>query len=255
MQDMDGIKSVREAPAATAVEAWEALRATLDGIGENLDQQRECSQTEILLNRVANAHLALHELERTLQVSHLACCIFPRVEAPAEVAAALGHLSVRRTGALIAFEQQDNLDPYAASGTVVDAQLSAGLLESLFYPGNRLHDGGVIVRGARIVAAGVFFPVAAERRDPVHGRLLGARHRAALGLSRLTDALLFVVSEETGTISLAANGSLLNPVNVRTLLPEGGAPPIETREARSTLSRLASHVTRRWRRSKGTEST
>ncbi len=210
-------------------------------------------EAELLLERVASAHLALHKLEHALQANHLACCIFPRVQTPTEVAVALGHLSAERTGALIAFEQQDNLDDYVVGGTVVDAQLSAGLLESLFYPGNALHDGGVIVRGARILAAGVFFPVAAEHRDPVHGRLLGARHRAALGLSRLTDALLFVVSEETGAISLAANGALLHPVNVHALLPENAAgretPQAPT--AGTALARIGTWVARIWRTGSG----
>lgn len=245
---MNDISDLEETPSGAAGEVWNSLRATLDGIGEKLEQQRECSQTELLLSEMASAHRALHDVERALQASHLACCIFPRVQAPAEVALALGHLSARRTGALIAFEQQDNLDPYAASGTVVDAQLSAGLLESLFYPGNQLHDGGVIVRGSRIVSAGAFFPIAAEHRDAVHGRLLGARHRAALGLSRLTDALLFIVSEETGVISLAANGSLLHPVNARTLLPEGSTPAGKPNQAGSALTRIGRWMTSGWRR-------
>jgi DNA integrity scanning protein DisA with diadenylate cyclase activity len=207
----------------------------------------------LLLGRVASAHLALHKLEHALQANHLACCIFPRVQTPVEVAVALGHLSAERTGALIAFEQQDNLNDYVAGGTVVDAQLSAGLLESLFYPGNPLHDGAVIVRSSRILAAGVFLPVAAEHRDSVHGRLLGARHRAALGLSRLTDALLFVVSEETGTVSLAAKGALLHPVNVHALLPDSAigreASPAPT--AASALVRMGKWVARAWRSGSG----
>lgn len=243
----------RVTSTAAAADAWEALQSALVSVRERLGQQGECIEAELLLERVASAHRALHKLEHALQGNHLACCIFPRVQTPGEVAVALGRLSAERTGALIAFELEDSLDDYVASGTLVDAQLSAGLLESLFYPGNPLHDGAVIVRSSRILAAGVFLPVAAEHRDPVHGRLLGARHRAALGLSRLTDALLFVVSEETGAISLAAKGALLHPVNVHALLPASAADR-ETSQvptAGATLARIGTWVARLWRAGSG----
>lgn len=208
-----------------AGDAWEVLREALDDIGQKLARRGDCGEAGRLLGRVAHADLALHQLERALQGIHLACCVFPNVCAPGEVAQALAHLSARRTGALLVFEQQDSLDAWATSGTTLDAQLSPSLLETIFYPGNPLHDGAVIVRGSRIAAAGVFLPLAAEHRDSTHGRLLGARHRAALGLTRVTDALVFVVSEETGQISVALGGMLVDRVNVQALSPNGAEPP------------------------------
>lgn len=230
-------------------EAWTTLHAALGDVEEKLALRRDCGEAEQLLDRVANAHLALHGLENALERTHLACCVFPRVRAPTEVAVALARLSERRTGALIAFEQQDSLADYVATGTIVDGQLSAGLLESLFYPGNPLHDGAVIVRGSRIVAAGVFLPVAVEHRDRVHGRLLGSRHRAAVGLSRLTDALVFVVSEETGETALALHGAL-HGLNVRMLLHDHSDPGTGSSESHapmpggSWLSRLRARIVR-----------
>ncbi len=229
-------------------EAWATLHGALGHVEEKLALRRDCGEAERLLDLVASAHLALHRLENALERTHLACCVFPRVRAPAEVAVALARLSERRTGALIAFER-DSLADYVATGTIVDGQLSAGLLESLFYPGNPLHDGAVIVRGSRIVAAGVFLPVAVEQRDRVHGRLLGSRHRAAVGLSRLTDALVFVVSEETGETALALNGALYG-LNVRMLLHDHADPGTGSSESRppipggSWLSRLRRRIVR-----------
>lgn len=187
---------------------WEALQQLLLQVGRSLAGYRDCSEVEGLLDQVGHAGAALDRLEHALESAHLTCCLLPGVAAPEELSHGLARLACRGVGGLIVVERQQALDEYIERGTRVDAQLSANLLESLFHPGSALHDGAVIVRGARIMAAGVFLPVMGERRDPIHGRLLGGRHRAALALSRLTDALVFVVSEETREVSLAVRGSL-----------------------------------------------
>ncbi len=114
-------------------------------------------------------------------------------------------LSKTQIGAIIAFEREVKLVDFVQSGTVIQATVSSELINTIFWPGSPLHDMAVIVRQNRIAAAGVQFPLAE------HGefdRNLGSRHRAAIGVSKSTDALVLVVSEETGQISLALNGKL-----------------------------------------------
>ena len=125
--------------------------------------------------------------------------------AVAEIADAVATLAARRTGALIALERQQGLKGYMENAVQVDADVKADLLRTIFFPGTPLHDGAVIVRGNRIAAAGCLLPLT-ERSDL--SQELGTRHRAALGLTEETDALVVVVSEETGTISLAEGGRL-----------------------------------------------
>lgn len=135
----------------------------------------------------------------------------PRNEAPVQLAdfvAAVGVLSERHTGALVVFEQATGLRQHQSTGVPLDSLLSGALVESIFYPKSPLHDGAVIVRDGRIVAASCMLPLT-ESRDLA--RDLGTRHRAALGLTEETDAVAVVVSEETGRISLAHRG-LLHPV-------------------------------------------
>ncbi len=120
------------------------------------------------------------------------------------LAAAAAKLSRRRTGALIVIERDTGLGDMAETGVMMNADLSAELLASLFAPGYPLHDGAVIVRGDEIVAAGVMLPLAEREGSLEH---YGTRHRAALGVTEQTDALAIVVSEESGGISLAQGGS------------------------------------------------
>lgn len=198
---------------------WEALQQALLPVGRSLAGHRDCGEVEKLLEQVRSGRAALDRLEHSVESAHLSCCILPGVAAPEELAHALARLASSGVGGLIVVERQQPLDEYIERGTPVDAQLSANLIESLFHPGSTLHDGAVIVRGARIMAAGVFLPVMGERRDPIHGRLLGGRHRAALALSRLTDALVFVVSEETREVSLAVRGLLHAGLSARPTRP------------------------------------
>jgi len=120
-----------------------------------------------------------------------------------EVVRAVEALAAKRIGALIAVERQVGLRAYAELGVPMEAVVSAELLGSLFQPGSPLHDGAALLQGGRITAAGCFLPLS---RNLGLSRTLGTRHRAAVGLSEETDAVVVVVSEETGVISLAVDG-------------------------------------------------
>ena len=126
-------------------------------------------------------------------------------QAISEAIRAAERLSIKRTGALIAFEREVGLEDYAATGVRINGEVSAEMLQSIFYPNSPLHDGAVIVRGDRIVAAGCLLPLPED--GSVRERL-GTRHRAALGLSMASDALVLVVSEETGNISVIEEGQI-----------------------------------------------
>ena len=126
-------------------------------------------------------------------------------QAISEAIRAAERLSSRRTGALIAFERDVGLEDYAATGVRINGEVSAEFLQSIFYPNSPLHDGAVIVRGNRIIAAGCLLPLPEEG---IVRERLGTRHRAALGLSLASDALVLVVSEETGAISVIEEGKI-----------------------------------------------
>jgi len=122
-----------------------------------------------------------------------------------ELVLSVRQLSRERIGGLIVLERKVGLNDVIQTGRRLEGLTSADLLRTIFHPGTPLHDLAAVIRGDRVVAAGCLLPLT-ERRD-VRG-LLGTRHRAALGLSETTDAVVVVVSEETGTISLAADGRL-----------------------------------------------
>lgn len=131
-----------------------------------------------------------------------------------EIVGAVEQLSKNKIGALIAIEGNVGLKGIVEGGTVLDAQVSRELLCTIFWPGSVLHDMGVVIQGDRVAAAGVQFPLAEEEKfDPQ----LGSRHRAAIGLSQEADALVIVVSEETGAISLAWRGKLERGLTVEEL--------------------------------------
>jgi len=115
-------------------------------------------------------------------------------------------LSKRRTGCLIAIEREMKLDLYIESGVLIDGKVSSALLQSIFMPTTPLHDGGVVIRGERVAASSCLFPLS---DNPSVGKTVGTRHRAALGLSENTDALIVLVSEETGEISIVFDGNFI----------------------------------------------
>ena len=122
-------------------------------------------------------------------------------------------LSKSRTGAIMTFEKNTSLQDVIKNGVAVRAPVSAELLVTIFYPGTRLHDGAVVIHGNEIVAASVFYTPTTK---PFAGKY-GSRHRAALGISEISDSVTVVVSEETGRISFAVNGQL-DPVDQESFL-------------------------------------
>lgn len=180
---------------------------------------RNCNLTQALLSQVIRLRNKLEEIERSLREKHLSCCVFPQLQGVEEVTSAIHNLSAGRIGALIAVEREMSLEDYAKSGTLLNAQLSASLLLSLFYPGNPLHDGTVIIRGDKVLAAGCILPLSADHAT-FRARGLGTRHRAAVGLSQLSDAIVFIVSEQTAKISMALGGQLFHD-----LLMDNGRNP------------------------------
>lgn len=122
-----------------------------------------------------------------------------------ELAEAASIMSKRKVGALIAIEREASLEPYTESGVVLDSKVSSELLCTIFTPNTPLHDGGIIIRQERIVVAGCLFPLT---ENPKISKLLGTRHRAAIGLTEEVDAVVIIVSEETGGISIAIGGKL-----------------------------------------------
>jgi len=131
-----------------------------------------------------------------------------------EMTTALINLSRRRVGALVVIEQRTTLNDVIGSGTRMDAEISAPLIENVFEPNTPLHDGAMIVRGNRIEAAACFLTLS---EDAGISRELGTRHRAALGISETTDSITLIVSEETGIISMARGGRLTRHLDVRSL--------------------------------------
>ncbi len=122
-----------------------------------------------------------------------------------EIVKAVTQLSNQRIGGIIAVEREVGLGSYIETGVHLDSRVSSELLTTIFAPNTILHDGGVIIQLDRVVAAGCLFPLAQESQI---ARQLGTRHRAALGLSDETDAVVVVVSEETGAISIVVGGKL-----------------------------------------------
>lgn len=137
---------------------------------------------------------------------------------------ACAEMSDDKVGALIVFENETLLGDIIESGTLIDAKASKELIGNIFYPKSPLHDGAMIIRGNSIYAAGCILPISRDNRISSD---LGTRHRAAIGLSEQSDAIVFIVSEETGQISVAMNGALKRDVStgdMRDILTEQFIP-------------------------------
>ena len=123
-------------------------------------------------------------------------------------------MSREKVGALIVFERDSRLDDYSKTGTAIDGQVSEQLLRNIFFPKASLHDGAVIIRQGRVAAAGCVLPLSDSKRLSAD---LGTRHRAGVGMSELSDAVVVIVSEETGAISVAVGGMLKRHLAPQTL--------------------------------------
>ena len=154
-----------------------------------------------------------------------------------QTVAACETMSKERTGVLIVFERSASTIDYQKTGTVLDAEVSSELLRNLFFTKAALHDGAVIIRNERIAAAGCVLPLTQNRNISSD---LGTRHRAAIGMSEATDAVVIIVSEETGTISVAIGGMLkrhLAPQTLEKLLLNELAPKTDEK-TRNPLQKL-----------------
>lgn len=148
-------------------------------------------------------------------------------KAVVQICDAAERLAETRTGALIVIERKTNLSEIIETGTMLDGYLNAEMLCTIFYVGTPLHDGAVVVRDARVSAAGCFLPLSGNLEI---SKDMGTRHRAALGMSESSDAVIVVVSEETGIISMAKNGVLIRRLdrqNLYNLLQGDIVPPEE----------------------------
>ncbi len=151
---------------------------------------------------------------------------------------AVDRLSEARIGALIAIEQSTHLQDVVDSGIIVDCEASPEMLETIFFPNNAIHDGGVIINEDRILSAACIFPL--TRRQDI-SKTIGTRHRAAIGMSEESDSLAIVVSEETGTISTAYKGQLVRGISLaklRSTLMSVFVMPIRNRSFKGWLHSL-----------------
>ena len=204
-------------------EKIEELKRRIIHLYEIIPSLKQCSHLSDHLQEVFELREGLNQIEQGLLQTHLRYCISPSVKIPREVVLSVSKLSARRHGSIIVLEQEDKLDDYLQGGVVIDAVVSAPILESIFYPGSQLHDGAVFIRNARVIKAGCLLPFA-----PIPSGLealgLGTRHQAAVGLSQVSDALIVVVSEEKGWVSLALRGRLYPNIGTSALLQKLGNP-------------------------------
>lgn len=132
-----------------------------------------------------------------------------------EVIKAVQHMAKRKIGALIVFERKTGVSELIESGIAMESRITSQLLINIFTPNTPLHDGAVIIRGNQIMAAGCYLPLS---ENPFISKELGTRHRAAIGVSEVSDALSVVVSEETGQVSLSINGMIVRDINEESLI-------------------------------------
>ena len=168
-----------------------------------------------------------------------------RAQVVEEIARAADSLAARRIGALLVVERATGLRQLAELGVALDAIVSSDLLTSVFLPYSPLHDGAVIIQGGRVVAAGCFLPLS---RNTQIGRALGTRHRAALGIAEESDAIAVIVSEETGSISIAVSGTI-EPVADVDALRHRLNELLDVHEGRSGDTVGLRSLRRRWSRS------
>lgn len=128
---------------------------------------------------------------------------------------AVQHMASRKIGALIVFERDTGVNELIESGIQMESRITSELLINIFTPNTPLHDGAVIIRGNQIMAAGCYLPLS---ENPFISKELGTRHRAAIGVSEVCDAISIIVSEETGQVSLALNGMIVRDINEESLI-------------------------------------
>jgi diadenylate cyclase len=143
-----------------------------------------------------------------------------------EIINAVTQLAATRTGAILVIQQQVGLAEFIETGVKIDSKVTAELMKTIFYPGTALHDMAIVIQGDRMVAARVQLPLA--EASAVDGQELGSRHRAAIGVTSSSDAMVIVVSEETGIISLAIDGNLIRNISESQLRTHLTSAVVET---------------------------
>ena len=199
----------------------EELKSSVTQLHDDIPCLKQCSCLSDFLQKIYEIRVGLNQLEQDLLQTHLKCCISPNLKVPGEVILALSRLSEKRHGVIIAIEHEDNLDDHLQGGVIIDAAVTAPILENIFYPGSPLHDGAMIIRDSKIHKVNVILPLAPHTPE-LEALGLGSRHRAALGLSQVSDALIIVVSEEKGWISMALKGQLYPNLGTFALLEKLG---------------------------------
>ena len=157
---------------------------------------------------------ALEQIGRTSLIPTVAASDAEGTRAVNELVQAMSNMSRKRIGALIVVERKTGLREFADTGVMINADISAGLIENIFEPNTPLHDGATILRGGRILASACILQLSS---NPDIDSDLGTRHRAAIGITETTDAVSFIVSEETGVISVAKEGKITRYLDVKTL--------------------------------------
>ncbi|GIO06696.1 hypothetical protein J31TS6_27240 [Brevibacillus reuszeri] len=183
------------------------LRAELVAISKAMEESIDVLANEngCLLGTFEKIRSRFSRLETVAASFYLQCYLAPYTDKYEDVSVAVQHLAAKRQGALIVIERNDTLSTLLQAGIPIGAWLSHSLLESIFFPGGPLHDGAVLVRQNQIISAANVLPLS---QVVVGEKKLGTRHRAAIGMSEVSDALIIVVSEETGKASFALQGHL-----------------------------------------------
>ncbi|KIL35529.1 hypothetical protein SD71_12770 [Cohnella kolymensis] len=158
-----------------------------------------------MLNDLKSISKKITDAGKLASAYHLSRLLVPYTNKCHEIFNSVRQLSTKRKGALIVVQREDPIDDWITKGTPIFAEISSSLLDSIFHVGSPLHDGAVWIQNDIIVSAANILPLT---KKTYKNKKLGTRHRAAIGLSELTDALVFVVSEETGKESFSFNGSL-----------------------------------------------
>lgn len=171
----------------------------VDEMIETIDNNGCC-----ILNDFERIHHVFNDLQMTAASHYLDTYLSPFTDAYQALSTAIRHFSKRKHGAIMVVQRKNPLDAFMHSGVLIGASVSFQLLETIFYPGSALHDGAVLIKSNTIVSAANVLPLSHKHVD----EKIGTRHRAALGLSEKSDALILVVSEETGRASFAVGGKL-----------------------------------------------
>jgi diadenylate cyclase len=184
------------------------LKQQLRNITSELERSLDAIDNEdcCLLSDFNEIHESFKKVESIAASFYLQCYLSSFTNNYTDLSISIQHLSERRHGALIIIQRNDSLKTSIHSGIPLEATLTYSLLESIFYPGNPLHDGAVLIESDRIISAANVLPVSST--IVTDNKKWGTRHRAAIGLTEQTDALVLVVSEETGIASFAYKGKL-----------------------------------------------